>query len=338
MSTPNPVFVQVTRGGAVESFHRGSAVVMDAAGTVVAAWGDVERPIFPRSAIKPLQAMALIESGAAEALGVTDAEIALACASHAGEAAHTDVVSRWLERLGLGSQDLECGAHAPRDSRVARALMARGELPSALHNNCSGKHAGFLATARHLGLAIKGYTAPTHGVQEGWVRVLAEMSGTELSETARGTDGCGIPTVALPLAGLARAMARLADPSALPPERAAGVRRITGAMTRHPHLVGGRERFDTAAIEAGRGAFIVKVGAEGVYAAALLGQGLGVALKIDDGARRAAEVAVTALLDHAGVLDHGARKSLAGSLERPVLSIAGKPVGVLRRAPGWPAA
>ena len=337
MSRSNPVLVQVTRGDAVESIHRGSAVVMEASGTVVAAWGDVESPVFPRSAVKPLQALALIESGAAEALGVTDAEIALACASHAGEAAHTDVVSQWLERLGLGVGDLECGAHAPRDTAAARALVKQGASPSALHNNCSGKHAGFLATARHRGLAIKGYTAHTHGVQEGWVRVLAEMSGAELSETARGTDGCGIPTVALPLTGLARAMARLADPSAFPPERAAAARRITVAMIRHPHLVGGRQRFDTAAIEAGRGAFIVKVGAEGVYAAALPGQGLGCALKIDDGARRAAEVAVTALLDHLGVLDDAARKALAGHLDRPVYSIAGKPVGAIRPAPGWPA-
>ncbi len=166
---------------------------------------------------------------------------------------------------------------------------------------------------------------------------MAEMSGVELSETAQGTDGCGILTIALPLTGIARAMARLADPGGLSSERTAAARRITGAMVANPHLVGGRRRFDTAAIEAGRGAFIVKVGAEGVYAAALLELGLGVALKIDDGARRAAEVAVTALLDHAGALDDGVRKALAGSLECPVLSIAGKPVGVLRPAPGWPA-
>ncbi len=125
----------MTRGGAVESFHRGRAVVMEASGTVVAAWGDVESPVFPRSAVKPLQALALIESGAAEALGISDAEIALACASHAGEAAHTEVVSRWLERLGLGVGDLECGAHAPRDPAAARALIERSEHPSALHNN-----------------------------------------------------------------------------------------------------------------------------------------------------------------------------------------------------------
>ena len=337
MATPNPVLIEVSRGGVVESVHRGRAVVMDASGTGIGAWGDVERPIFPRSAVKPLQAVALIESGAAEAFGVTEAEIAVACASHAGEAAHTDVVSRWLERMGLDSEDLECGAHAPRDSRAARALMARGEPPSALHNNCSGKHAGFLATARHRGLSIEGYTAATHGVQEGWIRVLAQMSGAELSTAARATDGCGVPTVALPLAGLAQAMARLADPSALPPERVAAVRRITVAMSRNPHLVGGRERFDSAAIEAGRGAFMVKVGAEGVYVAALLERGLGLALKIDDGARRAAEVAVTALLDHLGVLDDEARASLAGHLERHVLSFAGKPVGAIRPAPGWPA-
>ncbi len=275
MSTPNPVLVQVTRGGVVESFHRGRAVVMEASGTVVAAWGDVEIPVFPRSAVKPLQALALIESGAAEALGVSDAEIALACASHAGEAVHTEGVSRWLERLGLGVGDLECGAQEPRDPATARALLEQGKTPSALHNNCSGKHAGFLATTRHLGLPVEGYTAPVHPVQEGWIRILAEMSGVDLSESARGTDGCSIPTVALPLTGLARAMARLANPSALPPERAAAARRITVAMVANPHLVGGRERFDTAAIEAGRGAYIVKVGAEGVYAAALLEQGLG---------------------------------------------------------------
>ncbi len=335
MGRLNPVFVEVTRGDMVESRHRGAAAVVDAGGAVVHSWGDVERPVFSRSAIKPLQALPLIETGAAERFGVSDTEIALACGSHGGAPEHVRPVAAWLERIGLAAGDLECGAHPPTDEAAAGALLRAGEEPSPLHNNCSGKHAGFLTTAVHLGEATAGYVAPDHPVQKRIEGTLAELGGIRLEGAARGTDGCAIPVIAMPLTAIARAMARLADPRDLAPVRAAAARRILAAMTGHPYLVSGRERFDTVAIEAGGGAFVVKIGAEGVYVAAVPRLGLGVALKIDDGARRAAEAVMAALLRHLGALDEKAQAALKTYLDRPVLSRAGVRVGAVGVAKGW---
>ena len=335
MGRLNPVFVEVTRGDMVESRHRGAAAVVDADGSVVHAWGDVERPVYSRSAIKPLQALPLVETGAAERFAVSDAEIALACGSHGGAPEHVRPVAAWLERIGLAPGDLECGTHPPMDPAAAGALVRAGEDPSPLHNNCSGKHAGFLTTAVHLGEATAGYVRPDHPVQKRIERVLADLGGVALEGAARGTDGCGIPVIAMPLTAIARAMARLADPRGLAPARAAAVRRLVAAMTGHPDLVAGRERFDTVAIEAGRGAFVVKIGAEGVYVAAVASLGLGVALKIDDGARRAAETAMAVLLRHLGALDAKAQAALKPYLDRPVPDRAGVRVGSVGVAKGW---
>ena len=336
MDTANPILVRVTRGEARESIHRGRAVVMDARGRVIAGWGDGEAPVTPRSAIKPLQAISLVESGAADAFGLSDEEIALACASHSSEPRHVARVAAWLERLGLSAGDLECGPHLPLGMDRARAMIRAGEEPTALHNNCSGKHAGFLTTALHLKEPAAGYIQPGHAVQRRWQDVLSEMSGYDLAAAPRGTDGCGIPVVALPLTAMARAMARLADPSSLPKGRATAARRITGAMTAHPSMVGGRGRLDTIAMEAGRGTFVTKTGAEGVYCAALMEKGWGVALKIDDGAKRAAETAMAALLRHLGVLNGEAEAALKEFLETPVVNAAGETVGAILPEPGWP--
>ena len=221
MGRLNPVFVEVTRGDMVESRHRGAAAVVDADGSVVHAWGDVEGPVFSRSAIKPLQALPLVETGAAGRFAVSDVEIALACGSHGGAPEHVRPVAAWLERIGLAPGDLECGTHPPTDQEAAGALVRAGEDPSPLHNNCSGKHAGFLTTAVHLGEATAGYVRPDHPVQKRIERVLADLGGVALEGAARGTDGCGIPVIAMPLTAIARAMARLADPRGLAPPRAA---------------------------------------------------------------------------------------------------------------------
>ncbi|MEE9544435.1 MAG: asparaginase [Rhodospirillales bacterium] len=336
MTAPaNPILVEVSRAETVESRHRGAAVVARADGTVVASWGEVAAPVFPRSAAKPLQALPLIETGAAERFGVSDEEIALACASHRGEPVHTRALAAWLKRMGLSAEDLECGASPPKDEETAAAMIGAGQSPSPLHNNCSGKHAGFLATALHMGEKTAGYIQPGHPVQKRWRGVLQEMGGAELAEAAAGVDGCGIPVVAMPLAALARAMARLADPSGLPSARRRAARRVLAAMTAHPYLVRGRGGFDTLAIEAGAGALVVKTGAEGVHAAALPGPGLGVALKIDDGARRAAETAMAALLAHLGAVDKKAKAALAPFLASPVNTFAGTSVGCVRPAKGW---
>jgi L-asparaginase II len=327
----NPVLVDVTRGGCVESRHRGAAVVMDPAGGVVAAWGDVERPVYPRSAVKPLQALALIETGAADKFSLGDAEIALAAASHSGAPEHVSLVTAWLERMGLGAGDLECGPHAPIDEEAAAALDRAGEEPSPVHNNCSGKHTGFLATALHLGEETRGYVEPGHPVQRRLVEVLSDLGSVDLEDAPRGTDGCGIPVIAMPLRAMALGMARLANPDGLPPARAAACRRVTTAMAAHGRLVAGRGRFVTRALEAASGAFVVKSGAEGVYVAAM--DGYGVALKIDDGANRASETAMAAILDHLGVLD-GIR-DLDSYLDGVILNRPGARVGAVRPAPGW---
>jgi L-asparaginase II len=328
----SPILVEVTRGAMVESHHRGAAAVVDAAGGVVMAWGDVERPVYARSAMKPLQAMPLVESGAADRFGLGPRELAIACGSHSGEAAHVDVVGGWLARAGLGAGDLECGAHGPFDPTAARALAARGEAPSALHNNCSGKHAGFLTTARHLGEATRGYIEAEHPAQRRVLAVIAAMTGLDLSRAPRGRDGCGIPVIGLPLAGLARAMARMVDPRGLDTCRAAAARRLLEAMAAEPTMVSGTTGFAAALLRAAGDRVRAKPGAEGVWAAALPRLGLGLALKIEDGAGRAGEVALCAILRRLGMLDDAAIAALDGRALPPVRSVAGLEVGEIRPA------
>lgn len=313
----NPVLVEVTRGSGVESRHRGAICVTDAKGNVIAAVGDVTTPVYPRSAAKPLQTLALIETGAADRFNVSGQELALASASHNGEPEHVELVLQWLNRLGLGVDDLECGPSVMMEG-------LDGE-PTRAHNNCSGKHAGFLTTALHLGETTAGYAGAAHPVQQRLRRLLSEMTDCDLSDAPEGIDGCGIPVLALPLDAMAFGMARMADPSGLDKNRAAAARRITAAMTGHPFLIAGSGRFDTRAMEATNGTVVVKTGAEGIHAAILPDAGLGIALKIDDGAKRAAEVAMAAVLDRLGV------SGTPNDLARPtVLNAAGETVGAIR--------
>ncbi|MCE3250330.1 MAG: asparaginase [Geminicoccaceae bacterium] len=331
---PAPVGVLVLRGGRVESRHRVSCAVADAGGALRHAAGASERPVFPRSAVKPLQALVLLESGAAQHFGVSQAELALACASHGGEPLHVELVRSWLARLGLDPSALECGAHPPTHGPSAERLVAAGRAPAPAHNNCSGKHAGMLTVARHLGAPLTGYVAADHPVQRRVAATLVEMAGIEgLPEPA--TDGCGIPTYPMTLAQLATAMARLADPQALSPGRGAACREICDAMSAHPQLVAGSGRPCTAIMTAAP-EVIVKTGAEGVYAAALPGHGLGLALKVEDGAGRAAPVALIALLEALGAVPAPARAKLV-EVARPVLrNHAREVVGRIEPAPGWP--
>lgn len=330
MQQANPVLVEVTRGPKVESVHRGSAVVVDRRGRVMHFWGDMNASIYPRSAVKPLQAVPLVRTGAVRALNVTAGEIAMACASHGGEPVHTTTVDNWLDRLGFGPDDLECGAHPPTDRRTRETLSREGRAPSALHNNCSGKHAGFLTVCRHLGLPSQGYIRADHAVQ-GLVRdALVELTGSTLDDAACGVDGCGIPVFSIPLRGLAAAMAKFADPEGLDDATADAIRTIRGAMTTHPHLVDGRDRFCTRVMETLAPNVLVKTGAEGTCCAAVLDQGLGIALKIDDGASRASEVAVGAILRLLGAIDEARFPGLRSALAPDVLNVAGLRVGLIK--------
>lgn len=325
-----PVLVEAWRGAMVESRHRGSVAVVDRDGHVVFSTGDIEQPVYARSALKPLQAMPLVECGATDAFTLGAKELALACGSHWGAAEHVAVVSAWLAHIGLGPNDLECGAHRPADPDAADALVRSGLPPAALHNNCSGKHAGFLTSARFFGEATKGYIAPDHPSQRRWIALVAAMAGIDLAAAPRGTDGCGIPVVGLPLSGLARAMARMADPVGLPPVRAAAAVRLLDAMAAEPLMVSGKDGFATALLRAAGASVCAKPGAEGIYAAALRQRGLGIALKIEDGAGRAAEVALGTILVRLGALDAAALEAMRARFEPPIRNVAGAVVGALR--------
>ena len=331
-----PVAVEVTRGGMVESRHRAHAVIVDAGGRVLARWGDIERPVYARSAIKALQAIPLVETGAFDAFGLGDEELALACSSHHGEPAHTELAARWLARIGCTVDDYECGAHLPTDEATAHAMLRRGEVPTALHNNCSGKHAGFLTTARHKGEPTKGYVRWEHPVQQRILGVLEQMTGQDLSQAPWGIDGCSIPTIGIPLGALAYAMARIADPQDLPDRRAEAAARIRIAWGRHPHLIAGSHGFDTRMMLAAEGAALTKVGAEGVGCAVLPDQGIGIAVKVEDGAGRARDVAMAALLRAADALPAAQWAKAANLLAEPVTNRNGTHVGDVRPAAGWP--
>src|SRR5260221_1746754 len=201
-----------------------------AAGVIVASWGGVGRPVFARSAIKPLQALPLVESGAAEHYRLGATELALACASHHGEKSHVEAVGRWLDRVDLGPNDLQCGSHLPNDVPSAHALIHAGEKPSALHSNCSGKHTGFLTTARHLGETTRGYVESDHPVQRRVAHALGEMCGIDVARAPYGTDGCGIPVIGMPLAAMAPGMARMEEPGDLAAEQAPAAERLLPAI------------------------------------------------------------------------------------------------------------
>jgi L-asparaginase II len=337
MAHANPVLVEVTRGSVVESRHRGAVAVVDSRGRRLAAWGDIDAIVFPRSAVKPLQALPLVESGAAARFGVSARELALACASQGGEPEHVAIARDWLARLGRTDEDLICGAHPPLTPAAAEALIRSDCQPSRLHNNCSGKHLGFLTLAMHLGAPVAGYGDPDHPVQRHVRRMLSEMGGKDLSSAPVAGDGCGVPVLGMPLAAIAHAFARLAQSSELPGERAEAARRVISAMTAHPYLVGGSDRFDTLVLESGRGAVLVKGGAEGVCAAAILDRGgLGLAVKIDDGAKRAAETAMAALLARYFAEQGPLRETVVAFCQRPVLDTRSLSVGLIRPASDWP--
>lgn len=327
----NPVLVEVLRGTLVESRHRGAVCVVDGDGRTMLEIGDVEAPVFPRSAVKAIQALPLVESGAADALGLADDEIALACASHSGEPAHTELARAMLKKAGLDETALECGVHPPRNQEAAAALARSGVAPSALHNNCSGKHAGFLCTCRHAGYDHRGYVAYGHPVQELVREAMQSVTGAPHAVDMCGTDGCSIPTYAVPLKSLAAGFARMATGAGLAPERAKAAKRILAACTANAYFVAGTGRLDTKIMELASGRIFVKTGAEGVYCGAVPELGLGIALKCDDGAGRASEAMIAAAL--AKVLGSDPlRARLASLADYPLFNWRGITVGRIRPA------
>ena len=298
----NPVLVEVTRGARVESAHRGSIAICDAQGRVFGGWGDIEAAVYPRSAFKSLQALAMVETGAADAFAVSPDELALSCASHSGEPMHVERVEHWLTRIDCKESDLACGPHLPIHEPTAHAMIREGRKPCRVHNNCSGKHTGFLTLARHLGVSTANYERPDHPVQNLVRTTIAEMCDVAPA-MPMGIDGCAAPNYAIPLRNLAQGMARLGDTAGLGPARATAARRLIDAWRTFPLLVSGTGRACTDLITASRGRTVVKTGAEGVFTAVLPERGLGVALKIDDGGTRGAETSMARILVLLGAAD-----------------------------------
>jgi L-asparaginase II len=324
----NPVLVEVERGHRVESCHRGAVAVVDTQGRSQLVLGDATRPIFPRSAVKALQALPLIETGAADHYGLGDEELALAASSHSGEPAHVAGVERMLKRCGLDATALACGIHWPLNQAAAYGLARSGRQPSALHNNCSGKHAGFICVACTTGVPYAGYASATHPVQREVRTIIEGVTGVALGEAA--IDGCSVPTWALPLTNLAHGLARFGTGDRLPPDRAKAAAKLRAACAAKPFYTAGTGRFCTVLMEALRERLYVKAGAEGVLCAALPQQGLGIAVKCEDGAARGAEVIMAALITRFLPLDPADRQRLDRWV-RPVLrNWNGNEVGVLR--------
>lgn len=292
--------VEVWRGPFLECVHRGDAVVCNAKGEVMAAWGNPAKTILPRSSCKMLQALPLIESGAAAKVGLNSKHLALSCASHEGAVIHVDAVTEWLTELGMTESDLRCGVQETSDKVYRAEMIKAGKCADQRHNNCSGKHSGFLTLNRHLGGGTE-YVEPDHVVQKSIRTAFEEMCG----ETSQGygIDGCSAPNFTTSLLGFATALARMADPSGLGAMRSAAAKQLVEAMALHPELVAGEGRACTELMRSMGNGTVVKTGADGVFAAILPERGLGVALKIEDGATRGSESAIAALLVRLGVAD-----------------------------------
>jgi L-asparaginase II len=331
----NPILVEVTRGGLVESCHRGAVAIADADGRVLLGLGDIERPVYPRSAVKALQAIPLIESGTADAFSLGQAELAIACASHSGDDAHIGAVRTLLAKAGLDESQLACGAHWPIGDRASRELARMGKSPTPIHNNCSGKHAGMLATAVHLGLDPRGYERQEHKVQREIRQVISEVCGVTLAQDEIGIDGCSVPTFALPLAAVATGFARLASGRGFDATRAEAAGRLMDACFAAPDLVAGEGRFDTIVMRGLPQTAFAKGGAEGVHCAALRAFGIGVAVKVDDGTKRGAEMVLAILL---AKFVPGAEHVLGGQLAGEMRTWRGVKVGVVGPSPALKAA
>lgn len=332
--------VEVWRGPIVESRHRGHLIAVDGSGKTVASLGSPGTVTYVRSSGKPFQAIPLVVSGAADRFGFSEQEIAIACGSHSGEPIHVETVRSMLRKIGLEEDALKCGVHVPFSAEVARELARTGQQPQVLQNNCSGKHAGMLALARHVGAPTESYDQVDNPVQQAIVKTVSQFSDVPLPAIAIGIDGCGVPVFGIPVSAMALMYARLvAPPEGFDAVTRDACRRITKAMIDYPEMVGGlKHRLDTELIRAGQGRLISKIGAEGVYTVGVLPsrqwpKGLGLAVKIEDGDdQRARPPAVIEALGQLGVLSDSDLKSLAAYAPTVITNRRGERVGEARAA------
>ena len=315
----NPLTVDVYRGKMIESSHQVHCIVMDKDGQVLESWGDEQRMISPRSSLKLLQGVPFIESGAVDALGLGDEETALACASHNAEQVHIEKVQGWLALIGLCVDDLACGGHLSINEARAHEMIRKQEPMTGLLSDCSGKHTAMLSTAVHQGYSVEGYEEPEHPIQQQIFKTISELAHYDLSNGLSGTDGCSVPNPAIPLKNLAFAFSHFMNPDRLDQKRAQACTRILDAISAHPYLVAGAERFDTDVVKATNGNIIAKIGAEGNYVVFIRDKGITMYLKAEDGVlHRATEPAIGFLLKRFGAIDDQADETLSG-YTRPVL-------------------
>ena len=330
MGKPIPM-VELWRGGLLESTHLGHAVLVDDTGQIVQAWGDPERIIFPRSSCKMIQALPLVESGAADAYGLTMGQLALSCASHQGAALHVNAARDWLAGIGLGEPDLRCGSHEPYDKAERDRLICDHEGPCQLHNNCSGKHSGFLTVTKHLKAGPE-YVEIDHPLQKAIRAATEEVTGETVA--GYGIDGCSAPNFAMSVAGLARAMAEFAKARESGSVRERAMQRLRDAMAAHPEYVAGEGRSCTELMRAMGGRVAIKTGAEAVFIAMIPEKKLGLAMKIEDGNSRASEAALVGILTQLGVLD-AAHPMAQKRLPAPQTNCRGFTTGELRLSEGF---
>jgi L-asparaginase II len=327
---PHSITVEVTRGSLVESRHRGSVVAVDGDGQLVFSLGDIDAAVFPRSACKAMQALPLVESGAADAYGFGNKELALACSSHNGEDEHVALAASMLARAGRDVEALECGAHWSSNQKTLIHQARTIDAPTALHNNCSGKHAGFVCACCHRGIDPKGYVGYDHPLQKEIRGTMESLTGAVLGHDNCGTDGCSIPTYAVPLRGLAHGFAKMATGNGLEPLRAKASRRLFDACMAEPFYVAGTGRACTALMQIAPGRIFCKTGAEGVFCAAIPEQGISIAVKCDDGTSRAAEAMIAAALARFFEKDGDIHAALMALAVKPMHNWNGIHVGDIR--------
>jgi len=319
MQNPFVQLAEIHRGPAVESIHHGIAVVMDSNGRQVLAMGDPAFVTFPRSSLKPYQAVALVETGAADALGLSEEHLALSCASHSAEDFQVALVRDWLARMGLSESALVCGPDMPRAAADQAKIYRAGGDRSRIYHNCSGKHCGFLSVAQKLGAPVAGYDDPAHPTQRLYLEILSELLGSDAGRLQAGVDGCGLPALALSMEAMAQAAARWAA-------RKVAIERLQAAIAKYPDHLSGRDQATSRIVRATNGRVLLKSGAEGFVVGFVPDQGLGIAVKLADGASRAKMGVFAALLGRLGLLDAAATAALVQAVEGDIADSNGKPV------------
>jgi L-asparaginase II len=323
--------ILVYRGEYLESSHDVHIAVVNNEGKLLYSYGNPDRLTFPRSSMKPFQAVPLIETGAAEHFRYTPAELSLSCASHSGEQFHREAVLHILERIGLTEEALQCGTHIPRDIESYKQLLRDGKDLTPVFSNCSGKHSGMLATAAYMNEDVSSYREIYHPLQQRILEAIEEICSFPKEEIKLSVDGCGVPVHQLPLSHAALGFARLAKPNeTLAPKRAAALGTIRNAMMQHPEMVGGTDRFDTDLMKIYDGRVVAKAGAEAVQCIGLVEEGIGIAIKVEDGAPRATSVAAMEVLKQLGIGDQQIFEVLKDYVIAPVLNARNDTIGIIK--------